>query len=44
MTRYYGESWQISRKESLGDVDALLATVFALYVSATAEDGGVGVY
>lgn len=44
MTRYFGESWQISRKESLGDVDALLATVFALYVAATAEDGGVGVY
>jgi phage terminase large subunit-like protein len=44
MTRYFGESWQISRKESLGDIDALLATVFALYVAATAEDGGVGVY
>lgn len=44
MTRYYGESWQISRKESLGDIDALLATVFALYVAATATDAGVGVY
>jgi phage terminase large subunit-like protein len=44
LTRYYGESWQISRKESLGDIDALLATVFALYVAATAEGGGMGVY
>jgi len=44
MTRYYGESWQISRKESLGDIDALLATTWALYVAANAEPGGVGVY
>ena len=44
MTRYYGESWQISRKESLGDIDAILATVFALYVATARQESGIGVF
>ena len=41
---YHGDNWYISRKKSLGDVDALLATVFALYVSTRAENGSIGVF
>ena len=44
VARYVGEFWQISRKESTGDIDALLSTVFALYVSSAQSEGGVGVY
>jgi phage terminase large subunit-like protein len=44
MTRYYGESWQISRKESLGDIDSILATVFALYVASARQESGIGVF
>jgi phage terminase large subunit-like protein len=44
MTKYSGESWLISRAESLGDIDALLATVWALYVAATNKQGGVQVF
>jgi len=43
-TRYYGEAWQISRRESLGDIDAVLATVMALYVASARTESGIGVY
>lgn len=42
--KYIGESWYISRKESLGDIDALMATVMALYVSATRQDYDIQVF
>lgn len=38
IAKYTGETWLISRKESLGDIDALMATIMALYVSATHQD------
>jgi phage terminase large subunit-like protein len=38
IAKYTGETWLISRKESLGDIDALMATVMALYVSATHQN------
>lgn len=44
VARYVGEYWQISRKDSIGDIDALLATVWALYVASAQSVGGVGVY
>jgi phage terminase large subunit-like protein len=44
IAKYTGETWLISRKESLGDVDALMATVMALYVSATHQEYGLQVF
>ena len=44
IAKYSGETWLISRKESLGEIDALMATVFALYVSTRAENATVGVF
>ncbi len=44
VTKYTGETWLISRKESTGEIDALMATVFALYVSSRAEHAQIGVF
>lgn len=44
VTKYSGETWLISRKESLGEIDALMATIMAMYVSTRAENNGIGVY
>jgi phage terminase large subunit-like protein len=44
VSKYTGETWLISRKESLGDIDALMATVMALYVSSRAQHATVGVF
>lgn len=44
VTKYTGETWVISRKESTGDIDALMATVMALYVSERAQHAGVQVF
>lgn len=44
IAKYSGETWLISRKESLGEIDALMASVFALYVSTRAENASIGVF
>jgi phage terminase large subunit-like protein len=44
VAKYSGESWFISRKESLGDIDAVMATVLALYVSSRAPHATIGVF
>jgi len=44
VTKYTGETWLISRKESHGEIDALMATVMALYVSSRAQHATVGVF
>jgi phage terminase large subunit-like protein len=44
IAKYTGETWLISRRDSLGDIDALMATVMALYVSATHQDFGIQVF
>jgi phage terminase large subunit-like protein len=44
VARYAGEYWQVSRKESIGDVDALLATIWAVHVASAQSMSGVGVY
>jgi phage terminase large subunit-like protein len=44
VTRYHGESWLVSRADSMGDVDALLATIWALYVASVSKPIGVQVF
>jgi len=44
VTKYTGETWLISRKESNGEIDALMATIFAIYVSARAQHAQIGVF
>lgn len=44
VTKYTGETWLISRKESHGEIDALMATVMALYVSSRAQHATIGVF
>lgn len=44
VTKYSGEMWIISRKDSRGDVDAILATLFALYVSTRTQHAPIGVF
>jgi phage terminase large subunit-like protein len=44
VTKYSGEMWIISRKDSRGDVDAILATLFALYVSTRSQNAAIGVF
>lgn len=44
ITKYSGETWLISRKESIGEIDALMATVMSLYVCSRAEHPQVGVF
>jgi hypothetical protein len=35
-----GEGWRISRKDSVGDVDALLATVMSIYAAEVMKADG----
>jgi phage terminase large subunit-like protein len=44
IAKYSGETWLISRKDSLGEIDALMATVMSLYVSSRAEHAAIGVF
>jgi len=44
VTKYTGETWLVSRKESQGDIDALMATIMSLYVSARAQNTQIGVF
>ena len=44
VAKYTGETWLVSRRDSLGDIDALMATIMALYVSATHQDFGIQVF
>lgn len=44
VAKYTGETWLISRKESVGEIDALMATIFALYVSSRAQHAPIGVF
>lgn len=42
--KYSGESWYISRKESRGDLDALMSTIFALYVATIVDEPTLQVF
>jgi phage terminase large subunit-like protein len=44
IAKYLGESWLISRRDSNGDVDALLATIMASYVANTYDTPNVQVF
>jgi phage terminase large subunit-like protein len=44
VTKYSGETWLISREKSNGEIDALMATIFALYVSSRALTPGIQVF
>jgi phage terminase large subunit-like protein len=44
VARYIGDTWYLSRRDSHGDIDALMATVFAIYVAGTKEDSAIGVF
>jgi phage terminase large subunit-like protein len=44
VAKYSGESWFISRKESRGDLDAVLATVMALYCANITESTTIQVF
>lgn len=42
--KYQGEQWHISRKESTGDIDALLATIMAIYVCSIVQTPSIQVF
>jgi phage terminase large subunit-like protein len=44
VAKYLGDSWYVSRKDSKGDIDALMATIMGLYVSERAESAQIGVF
>jgi phage terminase large subunit-like protein len=44
VAKYVGESCYLSRRLSFGDIDAVLATLFAVYVAASKEDSSIGVF
>jgi phage terminase large subunit-like protein len=44
VAKYVGENWYLSRRESYGDIDAVLATLFAVYVAAAEEKNNIGVF
>jgi phage terminase large subunit-like protein len=44
VAKYQGENWYLSRRLSLGDIDAVLATVNAIYVANIEDKTTVGVF
>jgi hypothetical protein len=44
VARYVGENWYLSRRDSLGEIDAVIATVLALYVASLDRPSGIGVF
>jgi hypothetical protein len=44
IARYTGENWFLSRRDSLGDVDAVIATVIAVYVASLERPTAIGVF
>ncbi len=44
VSRYVGENWYLSRRDSIGDIDAVLSTVLAIGVCATRPETHVGIF
>lgn len=44
IAKYTGETWLISRKESRGDIDALMSTVMGLYVASIVDSPTIQVF
>jgi len=44
VVRYSGENWFLSRRDSFGDIDAVTATLMAVYVSVQHQPATIGVF
>jgi hypothetical protein len=44
VARYTGENWFLSRRDSLGDIDAVIATTLAIYVASLERPTAIGVF
>lgn len=44
VARYVGENWFLSRRDSTGDIDSLVATVLGVYVAFTKTEASVGIF
>ena len=44
VAKYVGENWYLSRRDSYGDIDSVLATLFAVYVAAAENKNTIGVF
>lgn len=44
VAKYVGESWYLSRRDSYGEIDALLSTLFAVYVAGDTRESSIGVF
>lgn len=44
VSKNYGEGWRISRRDSVGDVDALLATVMGIYAVEVMKPNGPALF
>jgi hypothetical protein len=44
VARYVGENWYLSRRDSLGDIDALMSTILAIYVAQIEQKSFVGIF
>jgi hypothetical protein len=44
VTRYSGENWFLSRRDSFGDIDAVMSTLMAIYVSGLHQPNKIGVF
>ena len=42
--KYVGDSWHLSRQLSHGAIDAVYATILAMYVAGAKEDSSIGVF
>jgi hypothetical protein len=44
VARYTGENWFLSRRDSMGDIDAVIATTLAIYVASLERPAAIGVF
>lgn len=44
VARYTGENWFLSRRDSMGDIDSVIATTLAIYVASLERPTAIGVY
>lgn len=44
VARYVGENWYLSRRDSLGEIDAVISMVLGVYVASLERPSGIGVF
>jgi hypothetical protein len=44
VARYVGENWYLSRRDSLGEIDAVIAMILGVYVASLERPSGIGVF